>query len=144
MADKKESAKEPVAVVDQSLDKGSIRISEDVFSSIIKKFTLEVNHVIRLASTSFVGGIVEMIGKKSDDRPIKVTINDDCVEVAVSVVVEFGANLRAVAADIQKVITQKIELITGEPVAKVDVFVTDLAEVEEEPVVEMTDEVIEE
>ena len=80
--------------------------------------------------------------RKSDDRPIKVTINDDCVEVAVSVVVEFGANLRAVAADVQKIITEKIEIITGEPVAKVDVFVTDLAELEEEP--EVADPVIEE
>ena len=128
MSEANEEKSESIVISDQNLERGAVQISEDVFAAIIRKFTLEVPQVIRFASNTVVGGLVEMFGKKSGDRPVKVVINDDCVEVTVNVIIEFGANIRDVAQAIQKVITEKIENITGHPVAKVDVVVSDLSD----------------
>lgn len=120
-----------ILVNDEDLGAGTISISEKVFSAIITKFTLEIEDVVALGSAGFVGGLVEMIGKKTSHSPVQVEIENDCVLVTVNAIVSFGAHIPSVAETIQTVISSKVEEITGKSVAKVNVVISDLKEHEE-------------
>jgi len=104
---------------------GIVHISENVFASIIKKYTLDIPEVIKFVSSSFVGSLVEMVSKKSADS-IHVNLDNENVEVTVNVVLKFGSHIPTVARKIQQVISQKIEEYTGNEVAKVNVNIVDL------------------
>mgnify|MGYP000569027022 CR=1 FL=1 len=120
-----------ILVNEEDLGAGTISISEKVFSAIITKFTLQIEDVIALGSAGFVGGLVEMIGKKTSTSPVQVEIENDCVQVTVNAIVSFGAHIPSVAEEIQSVVSSKVEDITGKSVAKVNVIISDLKEIEE-------------
>ena len=121
-------------VYESSTEGGSIKIAENVFSSVIKNYTLEIEEVMKFSSDSLVGSLAEMIGKKSASRSVIVDIDEnDQVEVTVNVVLKFGAHIPSVASKVQEVISSKVEEITGKEVAQVNVNVVDLVhEVEED------------
>ena len=125
-------------VYESSTDGGSIKIAENVFSSVIKNYTLEIPEVMKFASDSLVGSLAEMIGKKSASRSVIVDIDEnDQVEVTVNVVLKFGSHIPTVASKVQEVISSRVEEITGKEVAQVNVNVVDLvheAEKEDEEV----------
>jgi len=137
MTTKKELREDLPAEIDSMYDssdqEGAVRIAENVFSSIIKNYTLEIPEVIKFASGSLVGGLVEMIGKKSHDRPIRVDImENDQVEVTVNVLIQFGAHVPTIASKVQKLIRRKIEELTGKEVVRVNINIVDLVHGEEE------------
>lgn len=114
-------------VYESSTDGGSIKIAENVFSSVIKNYTLEIPEVMKFASDSLVGSLAEMIGKKSASRSVIVDIDEnDQVEVTVNVVLKFGSHIPTVASKVQEVISSRVEEITGKEVAQVNVNVVDL------------------
>ena len=121
---------EDTLLVGQEMSAGTVSISENVFASIISKYTLEIPEVIAFAHKSFVGGLVEMIGKKPTDRAVRVDIEDDCVQVTVNIAIEFGKNIPTVAEKVQNVIRREVEKVTGKSVAQVNVIVSDLMEME--------------
>ncbi|MCM8527556.1 MAG: Asp23/Gls24 family envelope stress response protein [Lentisphaeraceae bacterium] len=117
-----------------SNDEGAIQIAENVFASIIKNYTMEIPEVMKFASASVIGNLAEMIGKKNTNKPIQVDIDEsDQVTVTVNVVLKFGCHVPTIAEKIQKLISKKVEEITGKEVIKVNVRVVDLVhEVEDE------------
>ncbi|MCH2208680.1 MAG: Asp23/Gls24 family envelope stress response protein [Lentisphaerales bacterium] len=121
-------------VYESSTEGGSIKIAENVFSSVIKNYTLEIEEVMKFASDSLVGSLAEMIGKKSASRSVIVDIDEnDQVEVTVNIILRFGSHIPTVASQVQEVISSKVEEITGKEVAQVNVNVVDLVhEVEED------------
>jgi uncharacterized alkaline shock family protein YloU len=129
MAEKK--IRDDIPAVDNNFEstteEGAVRIAENVFASIIRKYTLELPEVIKFASGSLVGSIVEMMGKKNSSKSIVIDIdNDDQVNVTVNVILKFGAHIPTVATKIQDVISARIEEITGKEVHFVNVNVVDL------------------
>ena len=125
-------------VYESTNEEGSIKIAENVFSSVIKNYTLEIPEVMKFASDSLVGSLAEMIGKKSASRSVIVDIDEnDHVNVTVNVILAFGAHIPTVASKVQDVISSRVEEITGKPVSQVNVNVVDLVhEVDEEEEVE--------
>ncbi|MCM8538809.1 MAG: Asp23/Gls24 family envelope stress response protein [Lentisphaeraceae bacterium] len=117
-----------------SNDEGAIQIAENVFASIIKNYTMEIPEVMKFASASVIGNLAEMIGKKNTNKPILVDIDEaDQVAVTVNVVLKFGCHVPSIAEKIQKLISKKVEELTGKEVVKVNVRVVDLVhEVEDE------------
>ncbi|MFA4944311.1 MAG: Asp23/Gls24 family envelope stress response protein [Lentisphaeria bacterium] len=107
---------------------GEIRISDQVIGAIVRKYTLEVPGVIRFATKSLVGGLVEMIGRKSPDNNIVVEWDGDQVDVSVNLVLAFGCNVPEVAATVQEVIRAKVREMTGKGAGRVNVTVQDLEE----------------
>lgn len=104
----------------------SIRISENVISSIVRKYTLEVEGVVRFATNSIVSGLAQMIGQKSQDSNIVVDLDGDSVTLSVNLVMAFGVNVSEVAAKVQEVTRLKVQEMTGKKVARVNVTVQDL------------------
>ncbi len=122
---------EEIITADESED-GAIRISENVIAAVVRKYTLEINGVIRFASTSIVGGLAEMIGRKSQDSSINVRLEGEAVNIAVTLVMRFGVKVPEVASLVQDVIRNRVEDLTGKHVTRVDVLVQDLEEAEDE------------
>ena len=105
---------------------GAVRISENVIAAVVRKYTLEVKGVVRFATGSIVGGLAEMIGRRSAESSVVVDLDGDAVNIAVTLVLEFGVPIPEVAALVQDVIRSRVEELTGKHVTKVDVIVQDL------------------
>lgn len=101
---------------------GSLHISEEVICSIASLATMEVEGVSEMFG-GITSGIVEMLGKKSVNKGIKVVRNDDEIVVDVFVIVNFGIQIQNVALEIQKKVNQSIEAMTGLNVVQVNVHV---------------------
>lgn len=123
-------------ITSDETEQGTVQISENVIAAIVRKYTLEVDGVLRFANSSFVGGLAEIIGRKQSESSVVVNLEGDSVEVAVTIVVRFGVKIPEVATLVQDVITSKVEELTGKHVGKVNVIVHDV----EEPQSETTNE----
>ena len=107
---------------------GTIRVSDAVIGAIVRKYTLEVSGVVRFASVSLVGGLAEMIGRKTADSNIVIDMENGSVAISVNLVLAFGCRVPEVAAAVQEVIRSKVEEFTDKKVSRVNVTVQDLDE----------------
>lgn len=95
------------------------RISDDVIMTIATTVLSEVRGV-----ASVPGGIVSgILGRKGASKGIKVEASDQEVVIDVAVVMDYGARIPEVAAEVQTKIRQKVEEITGMYVRAVNVSV---------------------
>jgi len=117
----------------QHLVKNGIHISEDVYSSIVSSTVLEIEEVIQFANSGIVGGLANLIGKKTSDSPIHVDIDEETsdVTVTINIVLKFGVFIPKVVENIQKKVTASIKDMTGQTVASVNVRVHNVMKVEE-------------
>lgn len=118
----------------------SVRISENVIASVTRKYVLQVQGVVRFASGSLVSGLAEMIGRKSQESSIVVSLDGEAVHIGVNLVLQFGVKVPEVAAAVQDIIRSKVEELTGKHVTAVRVTVQDLQEVEEKDEAEEKEE----
>ena len=120
----------PEKDADEAID--SIRISENVIASVTRRYVLQIDGVVRFHSGSLVSGLAEMIGRKSQDRSIVVTLDGEEVHIGVNLVLRFGVKVPEVASAVQNIIRSKVEELTGKHVSGVRVTIQDLQDVEEE------------
>jgi len=124
---KTQTSKMPGTIKEDGTELGVIRIHENVIASIVRKATLSVNGVIRLAGSTLVDNIAEIIGsKKIGDRAIGVDISGDSVSIDVKVILAYGTHVPTVAANIQSAVMQEIEKMTGMGVTCINVIIQEL------------------
>ena len=116
----------PETTIDDDNGTGAIRISETVIAAVVRKYTLDVAGVVRFASGSIVGGLAEMIGRRTHEGSVVVEIDGETVNIGVTLVLEFGVCIPEVACLVQDVVRARVEEITGKHVTRVDVIVQDL------------------
>ena len=131
---REDAARAPASVAPEMLtadetETGAIRISENVIAAVVRKYTLEVDGVVRFASASIVSGLAEMIGRKSQESSIVVELEGEAVNISVTLVLQFGVRVPDVAALVQDVISTRVEELTGKHVTAVNVVVQDLEDV---------------
>jgi len=119
--------------ITESNSYGEIQIAPDVVAAVVRKYTLEVPGVVRLAGQSFVGGLAEMFGRGSQHSSIQVEWDGDRVDLSVTIVIRFGEHVPTVAAHVQNVCRKYIEEITGKQVGKVNVVVHGLEDTDAPP-----------
>ena len=113
-------------------DLGLIKIHENVISSIVRKAALSVDGVSRLAGSSFVDNIAEIVGsRKISDRAIAIKLDEDKVEIELKINMKFGYKVPEVASEVQTVIIEQVENVTGMNVVGVNVVVQEIEEVTE-------------
>jgi uncharacterized alkaline shock family protein YloU len=117
-------------VAGDETDAGAIKISESVIAAVVRKYTLEIDGVLRFASASLVGGLAEMIGRRSSESSVVVDLEGEAVNITVTLVLRFGVKVPEIGELVQDVIRSRVEELTGKHVGKVDVIVHDL---EDEP-----------
>lgn len=114
---------------------GEVKIHENVISALVRKATLSIPGVARLAGSALVDNIAEIVGyRRMQDRAISVTLEEDSNRVTIDVKVNllFDTKVPVVATAIQKAVIEAVESATGMTVLKVNVIVQEL-ESEAEP-----------
>ncbi len=110
----------------QNQENGNVMISEDVIGSIVIHAVGEVEGVVGL-SVKPGADIAELIGKKNWGRGLKVVIDEnDALYIDCNVVVAYGQNVVAVAANVQQAVSGAVESMTGIKAAAVNVNVCEI------------------
>lgn len=104
----------------QNVEKGTVNISEEVVAAIAALAISEVEGVYGLSS-SFTADLAEMLGRKNMAKGVKLSIEDEVVTVECFVVISYGYEIPAVAANIQNDVSTAVESMTGLKVASVNV-----------------------
>ncbi len=124
---KTHTSKMPGATKEDGTEMGLIKIHENVIAAIVRKASLNIDGVVRLAGSTLVDNIAEIIGsKRIGDRAITVNINGDSVSIEVKVNLLYGSHVPTVASNIQSSIMKEVEKMTGMSVAAVNVIVQEL------------------
>ncbi len=118
----------------ETTDMGEVRIHENVISALVRRATVSVAGVSRLAGSSLVDNIAEIVGsRRMQERSIAVDMTDENrVRIDVKINVKFGFKVPVVASAIQKAVIEQVEESTGISVIGVNVIVQEI-EAEEVP-----------
>ena len=101
---------------------GSVNIAEDVIAAIACEAVRGVDGVGGF-SGSFGGEIAERLGKKASSRGVKVSCEENNVDVDVFFLVQYGAKITDVARAAQEAVVSNVEAITGLTVRQVNITV---------------------
>lgn len=101
-------------------DLGIIRISPDVIEVIARISTLDVEGVIELNNSSFLG--INTDGSKG----IKVEVGEKEVAVDISVNIKYGYSIPSLAESIQLSVKESIETMTGLNVIEVNIAISNV------------------
>jgi len=129
---------EMVALAVCNDDKGTVQISNNVVATIVRKYVLAVEGVVRTAPQGLVEGLANILGRKGYESSIGLELGEEGAVITLALVLRFGCNVPAVSNEVKSVLFDKIPALTGYPVCKVNVNVVDLEE-EEEPEQEEAD-----
>ncbi len=109
--------------ITQSLDSGSIQISDDVIASIVALSVKEVDGVVTL-NMKPGADIADMLGAKGWGKGMKIEISEDNeISVTCEVLVGYDQNVLSIANAVQESITSHLESMTGVKVKSVNVHV---------------------
>ncbi len=107
-------------------ENGSINISEEVISSMVRAAISEVEGVAGLSNT-YGAEIAELIGLKSLSKGVKVQFTDGKIIVDTIITVTYGCNVVAVAKAVQEKVMNAVQAATGLENAAVNVHVSGIA-----------------
>lgn len=110
----------------QSLDNGSIMISEEVIAAIASLAVREVEGVYGLSATTTLD-LKNIIGKKNLRRGIRVLISGEEIEIACNLVVKYGENVMEVAKKVQEAISSEVTSMTGIQPKRININVCGVA-----------------
>ncbi len=105
---------------------GSINISEEVISALVREAVTQVEGVAGLSVTSGAE-LVELIGIKSLSKGVKVQFNDGKIVVDAIITVMYGHNIVDVARSVQEEVFSVVLSATGMDKAEVNVHVSGVA-----------------
>ena len=107
-------------------ENGSINISEDVISTMVRTAITEIDGVAGISNTAGAE-LADLIGIKTVSKGIKVQIVDDTIKVDAVILVRYGCNIVNVAKEVQNSVTEAVQAITGIDKAEVNVHVSGVA-----------------
>ena len=101
---------------------GNIHISEEVLAAITAAAAMEVEGVSSLAA-NLGRDIADLLGKKSLSKGVRVKMEDNRVEVELSVLMAYGHTIPEIGKAVQENVKSAIESMTGLDVAAINVNV---------------------
>lgn len=109
--------------ITQTLENGTVMISEEVIATIVAQAVAEVEGVVGLSVKPGVD-IVEMIGKKNWGKGMKIVISEnEELTIDCNVNVAYGQSVVTVAKAVQEAVTNAIESTTNIKVTAINVNV---------------------
>ena len=108
--------------VTRSDELGNVHISEEVLAAIAAAAALEVEGIGGLAA-NLGSDIAELLGKKNLAKGVRVKMEEEKVEVELSVLVAYGYTIPEIGKAIQDNVKQAVESMAGFEVASVNVNV---------------------
>ena len=107
-------------------ENGSINISEEVVSGMVRAAVAEVEGVAGLSNTAG-GEIAELIGLKTVTKGVKVQFQDERIVTDIIITVFYGSKIAEVARNVQEKVRNVIQSTTGFEQAEVNVHVSGIA-----------------
>lgn len=107
-------------------ENGSINISEDVISSIVRSAVSEVEGVSGLSNTAG-SDLAELLGLKTLSKGIKVQFEDDKIVVDLIITVLYGCNVVTVARNVQDKVKNIVQSTTGIEQSEVNVHISGIS-----------------
>ena len=105
---------------------GNIHISEEVLAAIAAAAAMEVEGVSSLAA-NLGRDIADLLGKKNLAKGVRVKMEDDRVEVELSVLMTYGHTIPEIGKAVQENVKKAIETMSGLDVHAVDVHVSGIS-----------------
>ena len=102
--------------------RGSVKIADDVILCIAALAATDVEGVASMAG-NITNDLVSMFGVRNLRRGVKVGIEEDEVQIDLSINVEYGYSIPAVSARVQEKVRNTIENMTGFTVSEVNVSI---------------------
>ena len=124
----------PEAIVpEMENDAGAIRISANAIATIVRRAACSVDGVTRITGSSLVDNIAEFVGsRKVLDRSIQIVIQNSMVSVELSINICYGVSLPKIASNVQRVVANQIEDLTGLQVEQINVIIREMEDLSEE------------
>lgn len=124
-------------------DNGTVNISDEVIAVMASLAATGVKGVAGMAG-GVVGGIAELLGKKSLSKGVKISKDGENLVLDLSVVVEYGTKIPEISWEVQDKVKAEIETMTGLLVSVVNVNVDGINVPAEEVAKRSTEEATEE
>ena len=105
---------------------GSINISEDVISSVVRAAVTEVEGVSGLSTTAGAE-LAELIGLKTVPKGVTIRFDGNRVITDAIITVSYGSNVVNVAKAVQSVVRDVIQSTTGFEDSEVNVHVSGIS-----------------
>lgn len=109
-----------IRVNDNKEHEDSIKIADDVIKCIAALAATDIDGVAGMAGNA-TNELVSMLGGKTLDKGVKMSVDGDEVKLSISVIVKYGCNIPAVSGRIQDRIRNTIENMTGLTVSEINV-----------------------
>lgn len=111
----------------QTLEDGSIQISDEVLASVAAAAVLEVEGVCGLSS-GIGTDLAEMLGKRMLNKGVRLSADEnDALTIDCDVVAKFGTAVLELAKNVQISVKSAVESITGMTVSQVNVNICAIA-----------------
>ncbi len=105
-------------------DIGKITVSEDIIATLAGYAAIENYGIIGMCARTAGDAFVELFGKDSMQKGVKVEkIDDNQVDITLHVALQYGVSLPAVSENTKKNVKYRIEDLTGVSVRNVNIFV---------------------
>jgi uncharacterized alkaline shock family protein YloU len=111
--------------MEETQDKGMIRIADDVVAVIASMATLETEGITGMSS-GIVEGIARRVSGKQVHKGVQVLINGNQAEINLRVIVRYGRKIDEVCHQVQRNVKEAVEQMTGLYVNQVNVRVEDV------------------
>ena len=109
---------------DTTYQKGSLKVSEDVISTIARIAAQEIEGVDCLAPA---GVTLRKLFIKSPNDAVSIHLAGDVVEITLGIIAKHGCRVTAIAEAVQESVKSDVQSMTGITVSKVNVIISGIA-----------------
>ncbi len=104
---------------------GSIHVSPRAIATIAYQAAVQSYGVVGLAAKNFLDGVSHFI-VKDPTHGIEVSYDDGAINIDIYIVVEYGTNIKTIAASVAQTVRYNVEKALGLPIQHVNVHVQGL------------------
>lgn len=104
-------------------ERGTISISNTVIAKLAGYTATQCYGVVGMCSKTGKDGIAGLLKKENMDKGIKVKTENNVIEIALYIIVEYGLNIGSIGETIRSSVKYNVETFTGMEVASVQVNV---------------------
>jgi uncharacterized alkaline shock family protein YloU len=104
---------------------GSVSVAPRAIATIAFQAAVQSYGVVGLASKNLLNGLTNLI-VKDPTHGIEVSYESDGINIDIYIIVEYGTNIKVVAASVAKTVRFQVEKALGLPIQEVNVHVQGL------------------
>ncbi|MBQ4347936.1 MAG: Asp23/Gls24 family envelope stress response protein [Firmicutes bacterium] len=102
---------------------GVIIIENEVIARIAGQAAMECYGIVGMAAKNVKDGIFQLLKKESLTKGIKLSINENKINLEFHIIVEYGTNISAIAENAISAVKYKIEEYLGLRADQINIFV---------------------